>query len=83
LGAAANFFEKSKIMSDDKQSPFKLNPGRILILALGAFIVVIAISMWFGGIDSYNALREANTAATSGPVVEVPAEPTTPETPAQ
>jgi cell division protein FtsB len=52
-------------MSDSDPSPFKLNRGRILILVLGALVVVIAISTWFGGINAYQALREANAEATS------------------
>jgi hypothetical protein len=52
-------------MDDPKPSPFGLNRGRVLILALGALIVVIAISTWRGGIDAYQQLRQANTEATS------------------
>jgi hypothetical protein len=51
-------------MEDPKQSPFALNRGRVLILILGAIVVLIAISTWFGGIDAYQALREANAEAT-------------------
>lgn len=58
-------------MDDPKQSPFALNKGRVLILALGALIVVIALSTWFGGINAYQALREANAAATSAAPAEV------------
>jgi hypothetical protein len=52
-------------MDDPKQSPFALNRGRVLILVLGAVVVLIAISTWFGGINAYQALREANAQATS------------------
>lgn len=52
-------------MDEPKQSPFALNRGRVLILALGALIVVIALSTWFGGINAYQQLREANAAATT------------------
>ncbi len=52
-------------MEDPKQSPFALNKGRVLILVLGAVIVLIAISTFRGGIDAYQALRQANTEATS------------------
>jgi hypothetical protein len=52
-------------MDQPKQSPFALNKGRVLILALGALIVVIALSTWFGGINAYQSLREANAAATT------------------
>ncbi len=61
-------------MDDPKQSPFALNRGRVLILILGAVVVVIAISTWFGGLDAYQALREANAEATSAaPAAEVSA----------
>jgi hypothetical protein len=69
-GGYADLFEAP--MDDPKPSPFALNRGRILILALGAMIVVIAISTWFGGINAYQALREANTAAVTGATVEKP-----------
>ena len=52
-------------MDEPKQSPFALNPGRVLILALGVLIVIIAISTSLGGINAYQALREANAEATS------------------
>ena len=52
-------------MEDPKQSPFALNKGRVLILVLGAIIVLIAISTFRGGIDAYQALKQANAEATS------------------
>jgi hypothetical protein len=61
-------------MDDPKPSPFALNRGRILILVLGGLIVLIAISTWFGGINAYQSLREANAAATQA----APAEADTP-----
>lgn len=66
-------------MDDPKPGPFALNKGRILILALGALILVFAVSMWMGGINSYQSLREANTAATQATPAQVEAV----ETPAQ
>jgi hypothetical protein len=71
-------------MEDHKQSPFALNKGRVLILVLGAIIVLIAISTFRGGIDAYQALRQANTEATSAaqgqtePTAAPAAEVTTP-----
>lgn len=62
-------------MEEPKQSPFALNKGRVLILVLGAVIVLIAISTFRGGIESYQALREANTQATSGTVEQTEAAP--------
>ena len=59
---------------DPKLSPFTLNRGRVLILVLGVLIVLIAISTWFGGINAYQSLREANAAATSAAPVETPAQ---------
>lgn len=57
-------------MEEPKLSPFALNRGRILILVLGALIVLIAISTWFGGINAYQSLREANAEATSAAPAE-------------
>ncbi len=50
-------------MSDEKPGPFGLNRGRIVLLALGAFALVITVSMMMGGLGSYNALKEASNAA--------------------
>ena len=61
-------------MDQPKQSPFALNRGRILILALGALIVVIAISTSLGGINAYQQLREANAEATSAAPAVPPAQ---------
>jgi len=61
-------------MDQPKQSPFALNRGRILILALGALIVVIAISTSLGGINAYQQLREANAEATSAAPAVTPAQ---------
>ena len=61
-------------MDQPKQSPFALNRGRILILALGALIVVIAISTSLGGINAYQQLREANAEATSATPAVTPAQ---------
>lgn len=47
-------------MSD---SPFKLNRTRIFILAMGAVVILIAISMMMGGLGQYQALRDAANAA--------------------
>jgi len=45
------------------ESPFKLNRTRIFILAMGALVVLIGISMMMGGLGSYQELREAANAA--------------------
>lgn len=52
-------------MDEPKLSPFALTKGRVLILSLGVLIVIIAISTSLGGINAYQALREANSEATS------------------
>lgn len=57
-------------MEAPKQYPFGLNRGRILILALGVLVVIIAISTSLGGINAYQSLREANAEATSAAPVE-------------
>lgn len=63
-------------MADEpKLSPFALTQGRIVLLILGALLVVIAISTSLGGINAYQQLREANTAATSA-APEPAAQPT-------
>lgn len=51
-------------MSDDKSGPFGLNRSRIMILLMGALVVLISIGMFLGGPNAYQALRDANTAAT-------------------
>ncbi|SFD11922.1 hypothetical protein [Devosia psychrophila] len=53
-------------MEEPKQSPFAMNPARVLILVLGVMIIIIAISTSMGGINAYQALREANAEATTG-----------------
>ena len=51
-------------MSDDKPGPFGLNKIRIMILLMGALVVLISIGMFLGGPNAYQALKEANSAAT-------------------
>lgn len=43
-------------------SPFKLNRTRVFLLAMGALILLITISMMMGGLGSYQALRDAASA---------------------
>jgi hypothetical protein len=52
-------------MSDEKTGPFGLNRTRIMILLMGALVLLISIGMFLGGPNAYQALREANTAATT------------------
>jgi flagellar basal body-associated protein FliL len=63
-------------VSEDKptDSPFKLNRGRIVLLVLGAVLVLIAISTAMGGMSSYQALKQANTAAKSAAPEQVEAQ---------
>jgi hypothetical protein len=63
-------------MDEPKLSPFALTPARIMLLALGALLVVIAISTSLGGINAYQQLREANAVATeaAAPTVDAPAQ---------
>jgi len=56
-------------MSDAPESPFKLNRTRIFLLAMGAVVVLIAVSMMMGGLGQYQALRDAANAAKE-PTVE-------------
>lgn len=52
-------------MTELPQSPFKLNRTRIFLLAMGAVILLIVVSMSMGGLQGYQALREAASAATT------------------
>ena len=65
-----NYFEV--IMEEPKQSPFAMNPARVLILVLGVMIIIIAISTSLGGINAYQSLREANAEATTGAAPTAP-----------
>jgi hypothetical protein len=59
-------------MSDEKPlSPWKLTPGRIVILIMGVLLIVYTISVFMGGPTNYQLLKEA-----SGPAgTEAPAQP--------
>ncbi|SMQ74366.1 hypothetical protein SAMN06295905_2294 [Devosia lucknowensis] len=46
-------------MTDQKNGPFGLNRTRIFLLAMGALVLLITVSMMMGGLGSYNALKEA------------------------
>ncbi len=49
-------------MTDEKPiSPWKLTPGRIIILLFGVLIVVYVASALMGGLGNYQALRESAT----------------------
>ncbi|OAM77489.1 hypothetical protein [Devosia elaeis] len=50
-------------MTDEKKGPLGLNRTRIFLLAMGALVLVITVSMMMGGLGSYNALKEAANAA--------------------
>jgi hypothetical protein len=50
-------------MSDEKQGPMGLNRTRIFLLAMGALVLLITVSMMMGGLADYNALKEASNAA--------------------
>ncbi|UXN75124.1 hypothetical protein N8D56_09560 [Devosia sp. A8/3-2] len=67
-------------MDEPKLSPFALTPARIMLLALGALLVIIAISTSLGGINAYQQLREANSAATQTAPAEAGAAQSEPET---
>lgn len=46
-----------------KLSPWKLTSGRILLLVMGALLLVYVASALLGGLDNYQALRQASDAA--------------------
>lgn len=50
-------------MSELPNSPFKLNRTRIFLLAMGAVVLLIFVSMMMGGLGQYQALRDAANAA--------------------
>lgn len=50
-------------MPDDRQGLLGLNRTRIFLLAMGALVLLITVSMMMGGLGSYNALKEAANAA--------------------
>lgn len=56
-------------MTDEKPiSPWKLTPGRIIILLFGVLIIVYVASALMGGLGNYQALREAaSTPAATKP----------------
>lgn len=59
-------------MDEPKLSPFQLTRSRVVLLVLGAFLVLIAISTAMGGLSSYQELKEASTAARAA--TETPAQ---------
>lgn len=50
-------------MTGDKPGPLGLNRTRLFLLAMGALVLLITVSMMLGGLGSYNALKEAANAA--------------------
>lgn len=59
-------------MSDDKPedkpvSPWKLTPGRIVILILGVLLVLYTASAMMGGLSNYQQLRDASTPGATPP----------------
>ena len=62
-------------MADEQKNwPLGLNPTRIMILAMGALVLLISIGMFLGGPNAYQALREANAAATTPTAEQVSGE---------
>ena len=55
-------------MADEKPiSPWKLTPGRIVLLIMGALIVLYEASAVFGGLSNYQQLKEGATTAPASP----------------
>jgi len=50
-------------MTDDKPGPFGLNRTRLFLLAMGAFVLLITVSMMMGGLGYHHELKEASNAA--------------------
>lgn len=61
FGQHADLFKAT--MTDEPKGPMGLNRTRIFLLAMGAFVLLITISMMMGGLGDYNALKEASNAA--------------------
>ena len=49
-------------MTNEPKLPFGLNRTRLFLLAMGALVVLITISMMMGGLGSYQALKDASRA---------------------
>ncbi|WP_421758976.1 hypothetical protein [Devosia sp.] len=49
--------------SPKPDSPWRLNPARILILILGALVLVYVVSSVMGGLGNYELLKQAATEA--------------------
>ena len=47
-------------------SPWRLNPARILILVLGALVLLYAVSTQLGGLGKYQLLKEAAKPVETG-----------------
>jgi cytochrome c-type biogenesis protein CcmH/NrfG len=45
------------------QNPWSLNPGRVVLLALGVLLLLYFASAVFGGLGNYQQLKEASQAA--------------------
>mgnify|MGYP001017978666 FL=1 len=45
------------------QSPWRLNPARIVILILGALVLIYVVSSAMGGLGNYELLKQAATEA--------------------
>ncbi len=63
-------------MEEPKLSPFKLTQSRIILLVFGVIIVLIGISTAMGGLNSYQDLKGASTAAQNGESIEPATTPT-------
>lgn len=50
-------------------SPWKLTPGRIVMLLLGALMAVYIASAFFGGLTNYENLRDAARPDESRPMI--------------
>ena len=51
---------------EEPDSPWRLNPARILILVLGALVLLYAVSTQMGGLGNYQLLKEAAKPAEAG-----------------
>lgn len=63
-------------MEEPKLSPFKLTQSRIILLVFGVLVLLIGISTAMGGLNSYQELKGASSAAQNGESVEPASTPT-------
>ena len=66
-------------MTEEKPpSPWKLTPGRIVLLIMGLLLVLYTAAALLGSLTNYQLVREGAREQTSAPGAQVPGEPAQP-----